>query len=67
MTKPVVRMVTVPAHMLIIVDGDHGGYLSGYCAYCGQHGWLHVNKDATNGIKHKVGCPITRADERNVR
>jgi hypothetical protein len=57
------RMVTVPAHLLIVDRTDHGGYTAGVCAICRQPGWLFVG-DASNGIKHKPGCPITREDER---
>jgi hypothetical protein len=61
MKIPKNAVVTVPLHKMIVVDGDHGGYQTGFCAVCERHGWLDVPDDAPNGIKHTPECPVGQA------
>lgn len=42
-------MVTKTRKELMVTTEDHGGYLSGHCALCGDCGWL-------DSIKHKKNC-----------
>lgn len=42
---------------MIVQDGDHGGYKSGYCLLCGQHGWIN----AGGGIQHLRFCIVGEA------
>lgn len=60
------RKVTVPAHKLIVVDENNGGYYSGHCVVCEEHGYLDIEAGASNGINHKPGFPVTRKDEKKV-
>jgi len=45
---------------LLVVTEDHGGYLGGYCALCGDCGWI-------NDIKHKSGCLLKDPGVTHVR
>lgn len=47
-------MVTVPATTLVVVTGNHGGYLSTKCLICGECGWQ-------NRWKHKPECVVGQA------
>ncbi len=50
------RLVSISARRLIIVDENHGGYLSGHCLMCGRAGW-------TDQIVHARDCSVARALE----
>ena len=39
---------------LMVVTENHGGYLSGLCALCGDSGWI-------DEIEHKPGCLLFAA------
>lgn len=52
------------AKEVIIVDEDHGGYLSGHCFACGASGWIdgsgypsHVSAPGYH-LQHNVECPM---------
>ena len=45
------REVLVPVSKLIITLENHGGYKSGKCVVCGQHGWI-------DKIEHEQDCPV---------
>jgi hypothetical protein len=64
---PSSRLVTLVGRVkdFLIVDSNHGGYLSGYCLGCkvtpgkdssNKTGWLeHLEKDPSH---HKSDCPV---------
>ncbi len=61
--KPAVtrRTTTVKSHKeLMVVDENHGGYLAGHCAVCGDLGWI-------NNIKHKKSCLLRDPGVTHVR
>lgn len=45
---------------LMVVDEDHGGYLAGHCAVCGDLGWI-------SNIKHKTSCLLRDPGVTHVR
>jgi hypothetical protein len=58
MSNATPRYATVDANKMIITDGNHGGYRTGFCAVCEASGWLDVPKGASNGIVHKPDCVV---------
>lgn len=45
---------------LMIVDNNHGGYLAGHCALCGDPGWI-------GKIAHKLDCLLRDPGVTHVR
>lgn len=66
--------IAIDTKNLIVVTGDHGGYLTGRCIACHEGGWIFDEKprDAPygwpygangkhvmqNGIIHEKDCPV---------
>lgn len=45
---------------LLVVNNNHGGYLSGHCFLCGSCGWL-------DKIEHAAGCVLSDPKVKKVK